>query len=174
MEKNEEASAPHGRKRLQKCFEHAGRQMAQENYDYATELLAQCVLGDPGNLTYVQSYIGNLQKKYGQNKKGAPFGQFRERGARAALKKAKKALSMGNWDEAIRTGIALLRANPWHVPTLTSLATVCEKIAAEAGGPSHSGYADCEFFYLRCALETAPKDPEVCKQLAIALGKRMR
>jgi hypothetical protein len=36
-----EPLTPAGRRRLQKCFEHASKQMSQENYDYATDLLTQ-------------------------------------------------------------------------------------------------------------------------------------
>ncbi|MGD0897220.1 MAG: hypothetical protein ABR915_05245 [Thermoguttaceae bacterium] len=150
---------------------HATNQVSQGNYDYATELLVQCLLGDPGNPIYVQSFVSTLQKKYGQNKKGAFLAQLKERGARAALKKA---LSMGDWDGAIRNGIAVLKVNPWDVATLKSLATACEGVAARGDGPSHSGYADCELFYLKCAFETTPWDLDVSSQLGIALGKRNR
>ena len=44
---------PAKRKRLQQCFEHAGKQMSQDNHDYATELFAQCVIGDPANPLYL-------------------------------------------------------------------------------------------------------------------------
>ena len=41
--------SPALKKRLQKCFDIASKQMAQENYDYATALFTDCVWGDPGN-----------------------------------------------------------------------------------------------------------------------------
>ena len=53
-----------------------------------TDLLLQCVTGDPGNAIYVRAYIENLQKKYGTAKKIGALAQFKERGARSALKKA--------------------------------------------------------------------------------------
>ena len=83
-----EPLTPAKRKRLQKLFEHASKQMAQESHDYATELFTECVLGDPSNLIYVQNYIGNLQRKYNNNKTGSKLAQFKERGARSAVKKA--------------------------------------------------------------------------------------
>ncbi|MGA2620893.1 MAG: tetratricopeptide repeat protein [Thermoguttaceae bacterium] len=166
-----EPPSPTVMKRLQKCFEHASKQVAQENYDYATELFTQCVLGYPSHMVYVQNYIGNLQKKYNNNKKGSPLAHFKERGARSALKKA---IAQSDWDEAIKNGITILKVNPWDVQTLTSLATVCERVADEGEGPVYTGFADCELFYLRCAVDTTPKDPEVCKQLGVALGKRKR
>jgi tetratricopeptide (TPR) repeat protein len=166
-----EAPSPVVRKRLQKCFDHGRTQASQDNHDYATELFSQCVLADPGNLVYVQNFVANLQKKYGNNKKGAPLAQFKERGARGAVKKA---LAQSEWDEVIKNGLGVLKINPWDVTTLTSMATACEKIAAEGEGALFAGYADCELFYLKCAVDAVPKDPEVCKQLGIALGKRKR
>ena len=75
--------SPNGKKRLQKAFEIASQKSEQESYDYATELLSQCVWGDPGNKAYVQSFLGNLQKKYANNRKGSSFGQFKELGSRS-------------------------------------------------------------------------------------------
>jgi hypothetical protein len=116
--KRREPISPAKRKRLQQCFEHASKQMAQENHDYATELFGQCVAGDPANVIYVQNYIGNLQRKYDNNKKGAGMmAQLQVRGARSSLKKA---ASAEDWDEVIRQGLKVLMVNPWDVPVLTS------------------------------------------------------
>jgi tetratricopeptide (TPR) repeat protein len=150
---------PAKRKRLQKIFEHAGKQLAQENYDYASELFEQCVLGDPSNLIYVQNYIGNLQKKYNNNKTGSKLAQFKERGSRSA---AKKALGHGEWDEVIKHGLKVLAVNPWDVPTLTAMATASE----------NSGDDEVELYYLKCALDANPKDPNVNRQCAHALAAR--
>ena len=102
------------RKRLEKVFEVAGKKAAAaaapNDFDYVTELLTQCVTGDPGNAIYVRAYIENLQKKYGNNKKGGPLAQFKERGARSALKKA---LAQEQWDEVIQHGLKVLTVNPW-------------------------------------------------------------
>ena len=166
-----EPISPAARKRLQKCFEHANKQISQENYDYATELLSQCVLGDPGNFHYLQTFVGNLQKKYGNNKKGSPLAQFKERGARSAVKKA---LGQGEWDEVLKNGVAVLKVNPWDIPALTAMATACASIAAEGEGGVYTGFAECELLYLKCASDGAVKDPDVWRQLGIALGKRQR
>jgi tetratricopeptide (TPR) repeat protein len=166
-----EPLSPAARKRLQKCFEHASKQTSQENYDYATELLTQCVLGDPGNPVYVQNLVGNLQRKYNNNKKGSTMAQFKERGARSAVKKA---LSQSGWDDVIKHGVAVLKVNPWDVPTLQAMATASAAIAGEADDPLHAGYGDCELYYLKCAVETAPNDPDICVQLGTTLGKRQR
>jgi tetratricopeptide (TPR) repeat protein len=154
-----EPLSPAKRKRLQKLFEHASKQMAQEEHDYATELFEQCVLGDPSNLIYVQNYIGNLHRKYDNNKTGSRLAQFKERGARSA---AKKALSHGEWDEVIKHGLKVLTVNPWDVPTLTAMATAAE----------NSGDDEVELYYLKCALDANSKDPNVNRQCANALAAR--
>jgi len=158
--KGREPISPAKRKRLQQCFEHASKQMAQENYDYATELFGQCVSSDPANAIYVQNYVGNLQRKYNNNKKGAGMmAGLQVRGARSALKKA---VSAEDWDEVIRHGLKVLTVNPWDVPALTSMATAAEKMGDE----------EPELIYLKSALEANPKDPDVNVQCAKALARR--
>ncbi len=155
-----EPPSPAKRKRLQQCFEHAGKQMAQDSFDYATELFAQCVIGDPSNPIYVQNYVGNLQRKYDNNKKGAGMmAQLKVRGARGSMKKA---LSAEDWDEVIRHGLEVLTVNPWDVPALTAMATAAE----------HTGDEEPELIYLRSALDANPKDPDVNVQCAKALERR--
>ncbi len=155
-----EPVSPAKRKRLQKVFEHASKQMSQDNFDYATELLGQCVLGDPGNLIYAQSYVGNLQKKYKNNRKGANFVvQLGQRGAKNA---ARKAVAQEKWMDVIRNGLKVLTVNPWDVGTLTAMATASEKM----------GDDEVELFYLKCALQANMNDPQVNRQCAEALAVR--
>lgn len=155
-----EPISPAKRKRLQKVFEHASKQMSQDNFDYACELLNQCVLGDPGNLIYVQSYVGNLQKKYKNNRKGANFiAQLAQRGAKSA---ARKAVGQEKWMDVIRNGLKVLTVNPWDVTTLTAMATAAEKM----------GDDEVELFYLKCALQANMNDPNVNRQCAEALAAR--
>ena len=100
--------------------------------------------------------------------------QFKERGARAALKKA---IAQCDWDEALQQGFTVLLANPWDVPTLTAMATACGGIMNQEGPSAAVTYGDCELYYLKCAFDTFPKDKpdyEVCRQLAEALAKRER
>ena len=54
--------------------------MSQENYDYAAELLTQCVAGDPANFIYLQAVLINLKKKYNNNKKGSNLAFIQGRG----------------------------------------------------------------------------------------------
>lgn len=133
---------------------------APDDFDYvANKLLVQCVLGDLGNAYYVRSYLECLQKKYGNNRKGSPLAQFKERGARSALKKA---LAQEQWDEVIQQGVKVLAVNPWDTATLLAMATAANK----------SGDRDCEVCYLMSALAGAPKDPVCNKLFAIAMTER--
>jgi tetratricopeptide (TPR) repeat protein len=158
-----EPLTPAKRKRLEKVFEIAGKKASAateaNDFDYVVDLLGQCVMGDPANATYVRAYIENLQKKHGNPKKISPLVQFKERGARGALKKA---LGQERWDEVIAQGLKVLTANPWDVPTLTGMAAAASK----------TGDRDCELCYLMAALTGAPKDPLCNKLFAIALRER--
>ncbi|MGO8691237.1 MAG: tetratricopeptide repeat protein [Thermoguttaceae bacterium] len=153
------------KKRLQKCFETANQKMAQENFDYATELFRQCVWGDPGNRAFVQNFLGNLQKKYANNRKGSSLAKFKELGARSAIKKA---LGQSEWEEVVKNSLVVLKVNPWDVPALTAMATASENLAGMIPGE----YIDCQWLYLRTAAEANPKDPDVCRACAMYLGKR--
>ncbi len=145
------------RGRLEKIFAHASKKAAAGvDFDYTTELLMQCVLGDPGNATYVKTYIENLQKKYGNNRKGSSLAQFKERPARAAQKKA---MAAEDWFESLKHGLKVLTVNPWDVSTLTAMATAAGKL----------GQRDCALFYLRCALAANPRDPAINRLCALAL-----
>lgn len=152
------------RKRLERIFEIAGKKAASaagpNDFDYVTDLLGQCVTADPGNAIYVRAYVENLHKKFGNPKKVNPLvAQFRERGARSALKKA---LAQEQWDEVIVQGLKVLTANPWDVTTLTGMAAAAQK----------TGDRDCELCYLKAALMGAPKDAACNRLFAIALRER--
>ncbi len=158
-----EPLTPPKQKRLEKTFEHATKLIAGESpdYDYVSSLLEQCLLGDPRSMVYAEAFVKNLQKKYNNNRSGASFAQFKERGSRAAVKKS---LSQGDWDDVIYHGLKVLAVNPWDVPTLSAM--------GQASGKS--GDFDNELYYLKCALIAAPEDPEVNKLCALAMEERMQ
>ena len=151
------------RKRLEKLFEVATKKAAAaaalNDFDYVADLLLQCVTGDPGNQVYVQAYIENLQKKYGNCKKVGTLAQFKELGARSAVKKA---LAQEQWDEVVKQGLKVLVVNPWDLPTLTAMATAAEK----AGDP------DCQLCYLMAALKGNQKDYACNRLMALAMSER--
>src|SRR5687768_10305638 len=84
---------PPVRRRLQQCYEHAKKLMAQPKYDfdYANTALTDCVATDPGTVAYVDLFLENLNKKYNNNLKGASMQMFLPRGP------LKKALTNKQW-----------------------------------------------------------------------------
>jgi hypothetical protein len=133
-------------------FQHAMKHGGQGNYNYVAELLLQCVLSDPSNLIYVQSFVGTLQKKYGNAKKGSPLAQFKQLGARKAVKEG---ISQHKWNEVVVNGVKVLTVNPWDVSTLTALATACQNLASDCDPPTKSRFAECSLFYAKCAADAS-------------------
>src|SRR5687768_17250000 len=128
------------RHRLQKVYEHAQRCVEKDDHDYAHQLLAQCVSEDPANLVYVQALLGNLQKKYKNNKKGAKLAGLKIKSQRSALGKA---IQNGKWQAAFEAGCAGLALNPWDVTTLVAMAEACRELHID----------ECQLYYLRWALD---------------------
>ncbi len=150
--------SPARRKRLQQMFDHANRQMMREEYDYAAELFAQCVAGDPGNYIYVQSFLENLKKKYHNNKRGSKLAVIQGARARGA---AKKAASQKDWPGVIKAGVEALKLNPWDVSTLSQMADASHEL----------GNYDVQLAYLKIAKDGDPRDPKVNKLCALALAE---
>lgn len=146
------------RQRLQKLFEHAQRCVEKNDHDYATQLFTQCVVEDPANLIYLQSFLANLQKKFGDNKKGSKLAVLKIKGHRNALAKAG---GKGDWPAAFQAGCAALAVNPWDTPTLLAMADACGQL----------GISECQLYYLRWALDVDPKDATVNRQAALALQR---
>jgi len=147
--------SPGKRKRLQQSFEQANQLMRQENYDYANELFTQCVVGDPANVPYVQSYLANLKLKYNNNKKGSQLAFIQGAGAKGMVKKASM---QKDWQGVIKHGVEMLKLNPWHIPTLKAMATACENLKCQ----------QTPLVYLKMALEPNPKDPAINRLCAQA------
>ena len=147
------------KKRLQQCFSHANSQAAQGNFDYATEMFTQCVVGAPDNVPYLQGFLANLKKKYDNNKKGSRLGFVKTAGARGLTKKA---AMKKDWQAVIKNGAEVLKLNPWDTSTLTAMADACKNL----------GFDEPELVYLRTALEGDPADADVNRICAKALTER--
>ena len=158
-------------KRLGECYNAATTQSGQKKFDYATDLYTSCLNGDPGNILYLQGFIANLRNKYGDPKKISGLTSFGLRGSRNAVKKA---IAKRDWDDALKAGWEVLKANPWDTQTLVALAEACEGAASEGEGPLYDCFLSCQLFYLKCAYDSSPKDYEICKSLANALHKQNR
>jgi tetratricopeptide (TPR) repeat protein len=147
------------KKRLQQCFSHANSQAAQGNFDYATEMFTQCVVGAPDNVPYLQGILANLKKKYDNNKKGSKLGFVKTAGARGLVKRA---VGKKDWQAVIKNGVEVLKLNPWDASMLTAMADACRNLE----------FDEPELVYLRMALEGNPADPDVNRICAQALTER--
>ncbi len=146
------------RQRLQQVFDRAQQCVEKGERDYASDLLTQCVVEDPGNLIYLQHFLANLAQKYGNNKKGARLAGMKIRSGRAALVKA---AGKGLWRDAFEAGSNALKVNPWDAATLIALADACQQI----------GSPESEIFLLRWALDVDPKDPVVNRRAAMGFAR---
>jgi tetratricopeptide (TPR) repeat protein len=151
--------SPAKRRRLQQCFEQGSKVAAAGQFDYATDMYTMCVLGDPANPIYVKSFLGNLQKKYNNNKKGSKLAGMKGMGAKAAIKKAGM---QKDWNALITSGLEMLKLNPWDTSTLIEIARACEALE----------FDECQIEYLRMAMEADPADGEVNRVCARALGRQ--
>jgi hypothetical protein len=149
---------PAVRQRLQAVFEHAQRCAEKADYEYAHDLLTQCLTEDPANLIYLQHFLGNLAQKYGNNKKGARFAGLKIKTSRMALSKA---AGKGQWRDAFAAACDALRSNPWDTATLLDVADAYNEL----------GNDECQLYALRWALEAAPKDPTVNRRAAETLAR---
>jgi tetratricopeptide (TPR) repeat protein len=146
------------RQRLQAVFEHAKGSAEKADYDYAHDLFAQCLIEDPANLIYLQTFLGNLAQKYGNNKKGARFAALRTKSSRMTLNRA---AGKGQWKEAFTAACDALKANPWDIGTLLDVASAYEQIASD----------ECQLYALRWALDASPKDIAVNRRAAETLAR---
>ncbi len=157
---------PHGplpltaasRQRLHKVFEHAQLCTAKQSFDDANKLLMQCVVEDPGNLVYLQSFLTNLQRKYGDNQKGSRLAGLKIKSKRSTLNKA---VGKGDWETALQAACAALTLNPWDIPTLLALAAEYEQWQSD----------ECELYCLRCALSGDAKNIDANRQAGLALQR---
>jgi tetratricopeptide (TPR) repeat protein len=151
--------SPVKRKRLQQMFEHASKNAAQGQYDYATVLLTNCVVGDPGNVIYTRAFLDNLFKKYNNNKKGSKLAGMAGIGAQGSIKKASMSK---DWTGVITAGLEMLKLNPWHIGALTQMAAACEELQLD----------DCQLAYLKSALDANSKDPDTNRLCGRALARQ--
>jgi tetratricopeptide (TPR) repeat protein len=153
--------SPAVRKRLQQCFACASKQASTNNFDYATDLFSECVLGDKNNRVYWESFLGNLRKKYDNNKKGVKLAAIRTGTQRATVKKCQL---RKDYDGVFRHGLAVLKLNPWDVSTLMAMAAAGEALELD----------DTPVVLLDMALMAAPKDTDLNRAAGRILRARRR
>mgnify|MGYP002623096790 FL=1 len=148
---------PELRRRLQECYQRGCELVSRSKYDfdYANAMFTECVVADPANVVYIDDFLDNLRKKYGNNKRGARLRILAGKG------NFKKAVAAEDWSEVFRLGPDILKTNPWDIPTLPALALACEP----------HGSTDAEFKYLKIALDARPLDAEVNRHCARSLER---
>jgi tetratricopeptide (TPR) repeat protein len=146
-----EALSPVERSRLMQCF-HRGQQALQTNADYAVDMFQACVVGDPGNAIFLQSFLAALKRKFGGKKAGS-LTSFFSAGSRAMLKKLAGA---AQWRDIVKQGVEIIKSNPQDQACLLAMAEACGNLM----------FFDAQAIYLRAALDAAPTDPEVNRQCA--------
>ena len=151
--------SPQKRQQLQQWFEHGAKNTGQGNFDYATTMFLQCVKADPANKLYAQNFLGNLHRKYNNNRTGAKLAGVRG----ATLKGGMKKDSMKkNWDGVLSSGWDVLQLNPWDVFALTSMAEACAQMQ----------YEDSQVIYLSAAVEVDIGNPDTNRLLARAFARQ--
>ncbi len=144
--------SPAERSRLTKCFTTGSDNLRKGNYDYAIELFGSCVAGDPASAIYLQKFMEALYKKFSKKKKGG-LASLLSAGSRGSLKRL---VASGKTREALKTGLDVLKKDPFDVACILSLADAC--------GEAHC--LETQGLFLRRALDVAPKDISVNKHCA--------
>jgi tetratricopeptide (TPR) repeat protein len=138
------------RSRLLQCYRTGMN--AAGNVDYAVDMFSVCVIGDPGNVAFLQAFLAALKRKFAGKKAGG-FTALLATGARAGLKRS---AANAQWRDVIKQGVEILKGNPGDHACLLAMAEACGNLM----------FVDCQAFYLRAALDAAPADAEVNKQCA--------
>lgn len=140
---------PADQRRLLTCYR-TGLQAAG-NVQYAIDMFAACVKGDPGNPVFLHAFLQALKRKFGGKKAGALTSLFSGGG-----RTIKKLAAAAQWHDVLRQGVDILQANPADQACLLAM--------AEAAG--NLLWVDAQGIYLRAALDADPAEPEVNRQCA--------
>ncbi len=144
------------RTRLLQCYR-TGMQAGDPQY--AIDMFSTCVAGDPGNVVFLQAFLGALRQKYGA-RKSSTLASFSTYGGRSTMKRA---AANANWRDVIKQGVSTLKSNPADHSCFLAMAEACENLML----------AECQAVYLRAGLDAAPADVEVnrqCSRFAASQG----
>lgn len=152
--------SPAMRARLQKCFEYGNQKLNLKAYDYATEMFAQCVCGDPSNILYLNSFVVNLREKFKDHRPKSSVIGF--------VRKAKNNVPIGGKDKplevVIKDGVERLKKNPWDAQTFVEMGMACLADDLEEPGLA----------YLNLAVKSDPDNVEINRLAARELGERQK
>jgi len=129
--------SPEKRKQLQQLFARGNEQMAKGGYDYANFYYSDCVLQDPGNPIYAQTFLTNLRKKFGDKKKTST--SFIAVGKKLTVDSKKP-------ESLLKVCVETLNSNPWNIETLISAGRACEDL----------GHLQSAIIYYQAAVDTDP------------------
>ena len=150
--------SPEKREQLQQLFVRGNEQMSKRNFEYADNIyFTECVLQDPGNPIYAQTFLANLRKKFGDKKKKT----------KSLLSAGKKLMSDAKKPEILfKTSVEMLKSNPWDIETLISAGKACEDLGHMATATVYfqtavdadSTHVGANFAYSDILRETADYD----------------
>jgi tetratricopeptide (TPR) repeat protein len=121
----------------------------------AMELLCDCVVRDPGNLIFVETFLASLKRG---RQPSSPF-----RGVMLRVR-CLLALDKEDWDTVLQTGPRLVLLRPNDAPVLSGLATACQQRA----------FDDVALRYWTEASELRPDDVPLQRRAGIAFGEQGR
>ena len=145
---------------LQKLFEHGSNAAKQNNFDYASDLFGKCVAGDPGNSIYARNYVDNVLRSYDNNPRNvSKLAGMKATGSKASLANSGR---KKDWISVIKTGLDILKGNPWEVSTLLAMGQACQELQCD----------ETQLVWLKQARNVNPKDVNVNRACAPALGRQ--
>ena len=128
----------------------------EKDYQYAHVMFAECVVHDPGNLTYVEALLQNLRLVHPISKSNRhPLLRV------GTDRPLKQAIASKDFTRVFQVGVELLKANPWSSMTLRALAEVCSELH----------FNEVELVYLKQSLDVNPKDIDVNRHCIRSLAR---
>jgi hypothetical protein len=106
-------------------FERASQVLAEDNFDYAIQLLASSCRLDPLHLAYRQALRQTEKRKYHNNRHGVWLAWLRTLPLRARLKAARRS---DDHVQVLARGEDILLHNPWDVPAQLDMGDAAEQL----------------------------------------------
>ncbi|HZZ28424.1 MAG TPA: hypothetical protein VFE46_10520, partial [Pirellulales bacterium] len=158
---NSDFLSPAVRRRLQEQYERGKQNRQTRNYDYAADMLTLCVVGDPGNPFYTQEFLANLFCKYTSSKSAGITAGIRTKAPQFSMMNASR---KKDWHGLIKSGLEVLKINPWDSSALMQVARACGEL----------GHVKSQVLYLDRACEVDQKNYEAWWERGHALEKDAR
>jgi tetratricopeptide (TPR) repeat protein len=140
-------------------FERANQVLRKGDHDYGIQLLLSCCRLDPGNIVYRQSLRQAERVKYGNNQHGSRLALVTTARVRLRLGRA---LTAGDYLQALEFGEQVLVKNPWDVGVLMGMSEAFDGL----------GLLDLAVWSLEQARQVKPKSLKVARALARLYEKR--